>query len=143
MPQSAFETTNEEIVARNPDVILTPLWPNAGEGEVTIVDEIYLGLSKIKGVEVVGPAFTSERRAPTVSFTMEGMNPIEVCRLLDRRGICAWDGHFYAVRPIEVLGLLEKGGVTRVGVSLYNTSEEVKRLLEAVSDIAGGRLRGD
>ena len=40
VPQSAFETTNEEIVARNPDVILTPLWPNAGEGEVTIVDEI-------------------------------------------------------------------------------------------------------
>ena len=47
------------------------------------------------------------------------------------------------MRPIEVLGLLERGGVTRVGVSLYNTSEEVQRLLEAVSDIAGGRIRGD
>ena len=114
-----------------------------GEYEHILGKEIYLGLREIKGVEVVGPAFTSERRAPTVSFTMEGMNPIEVCRLLDRRGICAWDGHFYAVRPIEVLGLLEKGGVTRVGVSLYNTTEEVQRLLEAVSDIAGGRFRGD
>lgn len=23
-----------------------------------------------------------------------------------------WDGHFYAIRPIEVLGLLDRGGVT-------------------------------
>ncbi len=90
---------------------------------------------------MAGPGFDSGKRVPTVSFTMEGMDPIEVCKLLDRRGICAWDGHFYAIRPIEVLGLLEKGGVTRVGVSLYNTPDEVQRLLEAVSDIAEGKLR--
>ena len=76
-----------------------------------------------------------------MSFTVEGLDPIDVCKLLDTRGICAWDGNFYAIRPIEVLGLLEKGGVTRVGVSLYNTEEEVQRLLDAVSDIADGRLR--
>ncbi len=72
---------------------------------------------------------------------MEGLDPIDVCRMLDSRGICAWDGHFYAIRPIEVLGLLEKGGVTRVGVSLYNTDEEVERLLEAVRDISSGKLK--
>lgn len=114
-----------------------------GEYEHILGKEIYHGLKEIKGVEVIGPDFDSGNRAPTVSFTMEGMNPIEVCRLLDQRGICAWDGHFYAVRPIEVLGLLEKGGVTRVGVSLYNTAEEVQRLLEAVNDIARGTLRED
>lgn len=37
---SAFPTTNAEIVGRNPDVILTPLWAGAGPGEVTTTFEI-------------------------------------------------------------------------------------------------------
>jgi len=97
---------------------------------------IYDGLSEIPGVQIIGPSFDVSRRAPTISFTLEGKDPIEVCSFLNEKGICAWDGHFYGIRPIEVLGLLEKGGVTRVGVSLYNTKEEVERLIEAVSEIA-------
>ena len=42
VPYSAFETTNAEIVARNPDVILTPLWPKAGPYEVTTISEIVM-----------------------------------------------------------------------------------------------------
>ncbi|MDO9508744.1 MAG: cysteine desulfurase-like protein [Thermovirgaceae bacterium] len=111
-----------------------------GEYEHILGKEIYEGLKRIDGVTIVGTSFDTSRRAPTVSFTMDGFDPIEVCKLLDKRGICAWDGNFYAIRPIEVLGLLEKGGVTRVGVSLYNTGEEIKRLLEAVADISSGAL---
>jgi selenocysteine lyase/cysteine desulfurase len=73
---------------------------------------------------------------------MKDKDPIEVCSRLNEKGICAWDGHFYGIRPIEVLGLLEKGGVTRVGVSLYNTEDEVKRLLEAVGEIAAEGSEG-
>ena len=93
-------------------------------------------MEKIPGVTPVGVPFLTPRRAPTVSFTVEGIDPVEVCRALDERALCAWDGHFYGVRPCEVLGLLERGGVTRVGVSLYNTAAEVDRLLEAVREIA-------
>ena len=42
VPYSAFETTNAEIVTRNPDVIMTPLWPKAGPYEVTTVSEIVM-----------------------------------------------------------------------------------------------------
>lgn len=42
VPYLAFETTNAEIVARDPDVILTPLWPNAAPFEVTTVSEIVM-----------------------------------------------------------------------------------------------------
>jgi len=42
VPYSAFPATNEEIVARNPDVILTPLWPNAASYEVTTISEIVM-----------------------------------------------------------------------------------------------------
>jgi selenocysteine lyase/cysteine desulfurase len=60
------------------------------------------------------------------------MRPEELCTLLGEKGICTWDGHFYAIRPMEVLGLQERGGVTRAGISLYNTEEEVARLLDEV-----------
>ncbi len=113
------------------------------EYEHTLAKQIYDGLRKIEGVSVVGPSFDTGERAPTVSFTMRGKDPIHVCSRLNEKGICAWDGHFYGIRPIEVLGLLEKGGVTRVGVSLYNTEEEVNRLLEAVGEIAEDRLAGN
>lgn len=42
MPYSAFPAENADIVARNPDVILTPLWPNAASYEVTTVSEIVM-----------------------------------------------------------------------------------------------------
>ncbi|NLG73001.1 MAG: ABC transporter substrate-binding protein [Chloroflexi bacterium] len=50
---TAFETTNEEIVKRNPDVILTPLWPDALPEEVTTISEIVMreGYQEITAVK--------------------------------------------------------------------------------------------
>jgi cysteine desulfurase family protein (TIGR01976 family) len=97
---------------------------------------LYEGLAAIKGVTVAGVNFRTGQRAPTVSFTLSGKHPEEICARLGSEGICAWDGHFYAVRPMEVLGLLEQGGVTRVGVSLYTLEEEIDRLIASVRMIA-------
>lgn len=96
----------------------------------------YKCLGDIPGVTIYGPSFDERHRAPTISFTFEGLNPIEVCKSLNEEGILAWDGHFYAIRPIEVLGLLEQGGVTRIGISLYNTKEEIDRLIKALQKLS-------
>jgi cysteine desulfurase family protein (TIGR01976 family) len=93
---------------------------------------LYEQLNKIKPVKVWGPSFDTSLRAPTVSFTVDGVPASAVCKRLDNEGICAWDGHFYAIRPIELLGLLELGGVTRIGISMYNTREEIERLLNCL-----------
>lgn len=93
-------------------------------------------LRKIPGITIYGPPFGPSHRAPTVSFTTEGKQAEEVCSILGEKGFCTWDGHFYALRAIEVLGLLERGGVTRIGISFYNTKEEVSRLIEALTFIA-------
>jgi selenocysteine lyase/cysteine desulfurase len=87
------------------------------------------GLQQIPGIRLVGQDFSSAHRAPTVSFAWEGRTPTQVCAHLAKTNICAWDGHFYARRAIEVLGLLEKGGVTRLGISVYNTTEEIDFVL--------------
>lgn len=108
------------------------------EYERELAQRIWRGLQRLPAVTLVGPPFGTGRRAPTVSFTVAGLEAAEVCRRLAEHGICAWDGHFYAIRPIELLGLLERGGVTRVGISLYNSVEDVDRLLAAMAEIVAG-----
>jgi len=90
----------------------------------------------IPGVTAWGPDF-SATRAPTVSITVDGIHPAEAARRLGDQGLQVWDGHFFALRPVEALGLAEKGGLIRTGIVMYNTREEVDRLLEAVAEIAG------
>jgi cysteine desulfurase family protein (TIGR01976 family) len=107
-----------------------------GQHERRLAGEFYNGLASIDGVTIYGPPFTSALRAPTISFTVKSKTAEEVCTRLGERGFCTWDGHFYALRAIEALGLLERGGVTRVGISMYNTMEEMANLLEAVRRIA-------
>ena len=97
---------------------------------------LYQGLKEIPKVTVYGQSFELPQRAPTVSFTVEGKKAAAVSAHLAGRGICTWDGHFYAIRPMEVMGLLDRGGVTRVGVSLYTTAEEVSRLLKEIRVLA-------
>lgn len=91
-------------------------------------------LSGIRGVRRWGPDF-SERRAPTIAFTIDGHSPEGIAGFLAGRGIHAWEGHFYALRPIEALGLDAGGGVVRVGVSMYNTNDEIDRLLDALEEL--------
>ena len=104
--------------------------------EYTLASRLYNGLSRIDGVKVIGQDFSSTNRTPTLSFTMEGKTPLEVCTHLAAMNIFAWDGHFYAIHAIEVLNLLEKGGVTRLGISMYNTMEEVEFVLGEVERIS-------
>ena len=104
--------------------------------EHALASKLYSGLKQIDGVTPIGQDFSSVARTPTVSFTVKGKTPEQVCQQLALKNICAWDGHFYAVRAIEVLGLLEKGGVTRLGISLYNTKEEIDFVLEEIQRIA-------
>ena len=100
--------------------------------EHALAVKLYDGLRKIKGVQVIGQDFSSAQRGPTVSFTLDGKTAAQVCAHLAKKNICAWDGHFFAIRVIQCLGLLEKGGVTRLGISVYNTAEEIDTVLEEI-----------
>ncbi|HTQ79788.1 MAG TPA: aminotransferase class V-fold PLP-dependent enzyme, partial [Thermoanaerobaculia bacterium] len=97
---------------------------------------------EIPGVRVWGPDFSDSapgRRAPTISITVQGVPAEAVARHLGEQGIQVWDGNFYAVRAIETLGLSQSGGVLRTGIVLYNTREEVDRLLAGISEVASSR----
>jgi len=104
--------------------------------EYLLASRLYNGLKKISGVTVIGQDFSSSNRTPTLSFTLRGKTPAAVCEQLSKKNICAWDGHFYAIHAMEVLGLLEKGGVTRLGISLYNSVDEVDFVLAEIEKVA-------
>ena len=96
---------------------------------------LYKGIASNPKVTIAGTAFGSGLRAPTVSFLHTDKTAEQVCRILAGHNICAWDGHFYAQRAIEILGLLEKGGVTRLGISAYNTVVEIDAVIAAVNAV--------
>ena len=112
-----------------------------GEWEGALARTYWSEVRAIPGVTAHGPAFGAGgngRRAPTVSITLSGATAESVARRLGERGIQVWDGDFYAVRAVEVLGLADLGGLLRTGFLLYNTPEEVDRLLAGLREIAAG-----
>ncbi len=56
-------------------------------------------------------------------------------RIHNRKSLILWGGHFYAIRATEVLGLLEKRGVTRMRISAYNVEKEIDRTLEVMGKL--------
>jgi cysteine desulfurase family protein (TIGR01976 family) len=93
-------------------------------------------VQRIAGVSVWGPDFTSRSRAPTVSITLKKTSAGEAAAALAARGICLWDGHFYAARALQILNLAERGGLLRTGVSMYTTREDLQRLIAGLESLA-------
>ena len=103
--------------------------------ERTLAQQLYLGLREIDGIDIYGPPLKETQRAPTLSFTVENHRPENICHALAEKGICAWDGHFYAVRAVEVMELMPFGGVTRMGINVYNTSDEIEYVVSTLHKI--------
>jgi cysteine desulfurase family protein (TIGR01976 family) len=100
--------------------------------EASVFSRLDSGLRSLLHVYVLG---SPADRAPTVSFSVEGWKPRAVTEELARRGICAWDGNYYAYELMEALGVGELGGAVRVGLVHYNTTHEVDRLLDALAEL--------
>jgi cysteine desulfurase family protein (TIGR01976 family) len=77
-----------------------------------------------------------DERVPTVSFTLEGRDPAKVADAIGKQNIYVWNGHNYALAIVERLGLLEAGGMIRVGPVHYNTVEEIEQFSEVLKKVA-------
>ncbi|HZV72033.1 MAG TPA: cysteine desulfurase-like protein [Saprospiraceae bacterium] len=100
-----------------------------------LAQQLYLGLRDIDGIDIYGPPLKETQRAPTLAFTVENYTPEKICKMLAEKSICAWDGHFYALRAVEVLGLISQGGVSRMGISVYNTADEIEYVIETLNKL--------
>jgi cysteine desulfurase family protein (TIGR01976 family) len=105
--------------------------------EKILTKKLIQTLEVIPGLRIFGltEPDTLDQRVPTVSFTMDGFHPREIAEKLGQARIQVWDGNYYALAVTERLGLEDKGGMVRVGLVHYNTSEEIERLGETLKSL--------
>jgi cysteine desulfurase family protein (TIGR01976 family) len=103
--------------------------------EEDLTDYLTDELSNIPGITIYGPP-NEYPCTSTVSFTYGGHNPGRIAKYLASKGLFVWNGDFFATRLVERLGLLDQGGLVRVGIAPYNTQEELERLVKALDDQA-------
>jgi cysteine desulfurase family protein (TIGR01976 family) len=104
--------------------------------ETGIIWRLIDGLKSIPGVRVYGitdPQRSAER-CSTLSMRLGNHHPTAIATFLGERGIFTWDGNYYALNLSERLGVESQGGMLRIGLVHYNTSEEVDRLLAALRE---------
>lgn len=85
------------------------------------------GLTALEGVSVLSPEATP---SAIVSFVVAGVHPHDIGTLLDERGVAVRTGHHCAQPLIDHLG---HGPTTRASFALYNTHDEVDRLVAGVA----------
>jgi len=104
------------------------------EYEQTLTEYLIKTINReVPGATLYGPP-VGYPRTSTVSFTYKGYSADQVARYLGSLGLFVWGGHFYAIRLVEQLGLLDRGGLIRVGIAPYNTKNELDRLVAALKD---------
>ena len=110
-------------------------WGTLADYEHGITLKLIEGLKTFKGLTIRGitSANAMHRRVPTVSFTLDGHHPETLAKAFAKDNIFVWSGHNYAIEPVSRMGLMDKGGVLRVGLAHYNTEAEVDALLSSLT----------
>jgi cysteine desulfurase / selenocysteine lyase len=102
---------------------------HAHEGELTAYALEQLG--DVPGLRIFGPPLGDDR-AGIISFDLEGVHGHDVAEILDRHAVCVRAGHHCAQILMDRLGV---AATTRASLAVYNTREEIDRLVEALADV--------
>jgi cysteine desulfurase / selenocysteine lyase len=99
--------------------------------EVEIASYALQRLSEVPGLRLFGPP-SDHDRAGIVSFALDGVHAHDVSEILDRHAVCVRAGHHCAQILMDRLGV---AATARASFAVYNTAEEVDRLVEALHDV--------
>lgn len=86
-------------------------------------------LSRINGLRIIG---TAREKVGVVSFVLPNRRTEEIGKLLDQEGIAVRSGHHCAQPSLRRFGV---ESTVRPSLSIYNTCEEIDRLVAAVKRI--------
>jgi cysteine desulfurase/selenocysteine lyase len=104
--------------------------PGAHAAEVELTSYALERFAEVPGVTVFGPP-AGDDRGGIVSFAMDGVHAHDVSEILDRHGIAVRAGHHCAQVLMERLGV---PATTRASFAVYNTRDEVDRLIDGLLD---------
>lgn len=95
--------------------------------ENQIIEYALERLEEVPGVHNFGPS--AEYKGGVASFTLQGVHPHDVSQILDEDGIAVRAGHHCAMPLHEKFNI---PATARASFYLYNTMEEVDRLIESL-----------
>lgn len=95
--------------------------------ENQIIEYALERLEEVPGVYNFGPS--AEYKGGVASFTLQGVHPHDVSQILDEDGIAVRAGHHCAMPLHEKFNI---PATARASFYLYNTMEEVDRLIESL-----------
>ena len=98
--------------------------------EVAVTQPLLDYLAARNDLRLLGPRQAIDR-APTVAVALQGAAEAVASRLA-RHGVNCWGGDFYAVRPLEAMGVDLERGVLRMSLTHYTSAEDVVRLIKAL-----------
>lgn len=98
--------------------------------EHSLLEQAQQGLSRIKGVTIYGKA---KEKVGLVSFTLDRYTTDAVGKELNRHGIAVRTGHHCAQPSLRHFGL---ESTVRPSFALYNTHEEIDRMLSIIHHLA-------
>ena len=103
---------------------------NIAAHEHALTENATQQLSAIPGLRIIG---TAKEKVSVISFVLDGHSTEEIGRALDQAGIAVRSGHHCAQPSLRRFGVET---TVRPSFSLYNTHEEVDRLVDVVRRIA-------
>lgn len=94
-------------------------------------------MQEVQGLRILGNA---PEKAAVISFVLEqpSIAPLDIAAALSNEGIAIRTGH-HCCMPL--MGQLEVAGTSRVSLAMYNTTEEVDRLVTALHSLVESRTK--
>jgi len=92
--------------------------------EHMLLEHATAALATVPGLRLIG---TSSAKVGVLSFVVDGRDPLEIGRALDRAGIAVRAGHHCAQPSLRHFGL---EATVRPSLAFYNTTAEIDRLTE-------------
>jgi len=90
-------------------------------------------VGEVKGIRIYGPESLDEHSA-VVSFTLGDAHPHDISTIVDADGVAIRAGHHCAQLVMKHFGV---ASTARASFYLYNTEEDVDRLVESLAVVAG------
>jgi selenocysteine lyase/cysteine desulfurase len=107
------------------------------EHETVQANRVLAAIRAIPGARIMGQdRAETGSRAATIAFTIDGMRCSEAVKRLVAKQIAVRNGHFYALRCLEALGIQDTNdGIIRISLVHYNSSQDVDRLVEGLKEL--------
>ncbi len=87
-------------------------------------------LNAIPGMRIFG---ASSQKSSVISFLVNDIHPFDMGTMLDKMGLAVRTGHHCAQPIMDYFGI---PGTLRASFAVYNTKDEIDRLVEGISKVA-------